>query len=501
MKKLILIIMAAFMSFTAFAAEEVHFPLIKIVSTQNGGSNAFITEPVAAHVKEAQQSWFDFSNVDKPDPYYEKCEITVDGATYAGQVKVRGNWTTNYPKKSLRIKLDKKQNILGLNNGNKFKNWVLLACYKDSSFLRDAAAFTMFKAMFPSYYSSDCRLVEVEANGEYLGVYLLAEQQEIKKDRIDLTEPSDEDPNATNIGYLIEFDSYYYTEKPEEQFEIDYIGKIEDSEGTKLRNLQAGYTIKSDINDKAQHDFIAGYMNKVWEICYRAAYKKTYYRFNSSYELEKYTPEGANDDAKAQNCIAQVLDLESLANMYIFNELICDPDLYLTSFFMTVDLGEGKDHRVRFEAPWDSDSAMGNKRFCANSPDNFNGDIKTSFAGRGQPDVNGSFGEGKRGNPWMVVFVKSGWFKKLVKEQWKKLDTKKVLAQVNKLIDENSSASYQAVYELTRSKWGIAQNGAMDELCEASRKAALSSQAESAAYLKKWISDRFKAVENIIKKL
>nr|MCR4899982.1 hypothetical protein [Treponema sp.] len=63
------------------------------------------------------------------------------------------------------------------------------------------------------------------------------------------------------------------------------------------------------------------------------------------------------------------------------------------------------------------------------------------------------------------------------------------------------SASYQAVYELTRSKWGTAQNGAMDELCEASRKAALSSQAESAAYLKKWISDHFKAVENIIKKL
>ena len=107
-----------------------HFPLISIISTENGGSNSFVKDPVAAHVKEAQQSWYDFSNAGKPDPYYEVCTISVDGQeALPGQVKVRGNWTTNYDKKSLRIKLDNKQNLLGLNGGKKFKNWVLLACY------------------------------------------------------------------------------------------------------------------------------------------------------------------------------------------------------------------------------------------------------------------------------------------------------------------------------------------------------------------------------------
>ena len=43
------------------------------------------------------------------------------------QVKVRGNYTLEYMKKSIRIKFDKPQSMMQLNNGKKFKNWVLLA--------------------------------------------------------------------------------------------------------------------------------------------------------------------------------------------------------------------------------------------------------------------------------------------------------------------------------------------------------------------------------------
>ena len=67
-----------------------------------------------------------------------------------GKVKVRGNWTTNYPKKSLRIKFDKKQKMFGLNSDGEFKNWVLLAAWKDSSFLRDAVGLKLYHKLFPS---------------------------------------------------------------------------------------------------------------------------------------------------------------------------------------------------------------------------------------------------------------------------------------------------------------------------------------------------------------
>ncbi|WP_022932905.1 CotH kinase family protein [Treponema bryantii] len=471
------------------------FPLITITSTNNGGTNYFVTEPVAHHVKDAQRSWNDLSNVNTPDPWYENCSISVDnGASMAGQVKVRGNWTTNYDKKSLRIKFDSKQNLCGLNGGKTFKNWVLLAVWKDASFLRDAVALKMFKAMFPNYYASDCQLVEVEVNGEYMGVYLLAEQQEVKSDRINITQT--DDSAGTDIGYLIEFDKYYTSEVENERFEINYGGNIKDYYGRVLQDVQKGYTIKSDINTAEQKTFIMKYMNRLWRICYDAAYNKKYFKFTDNFTLEEYTPAGANDDEKCKNCISEVIDITSLANMYIYNELVCDPDIYLTSFFMTADFGAGKDRKLRFQAPWDFDSTMGNKRFCT---DDTSSGIYVGkndmFAGACQTDVNCEH-EKIHANPWMVIFIKQGWFQQLVREQWAGINRTSVLNTLTSYIDGNSTDEYSAVYNYTRAKWGTpAQN---DELCTASKTAAASSQAESAEYLKNWLTARFSAVNSII---
>ena len=40
------------------------------------------------------------------------------------EVKVRGNYTLDYPQKPIRLKFEKKQSMLGLNGGNKFKKIV-----------------------------------------------------------------------------------------------------------------------------------------------------------------------------------------------------------------------------------------------------------------------------------------------------------------------------------------------------------------------------------------
>ena len=54
------------------------FPLIKIISTENDGNNDFVTKPVAKHVRESQMSWGDYSNKNFPEPWYEKCTISLD---------------------------------------------------------------------------------------------------------------------------------------------------------------------------------------------------------------------------------------------------------------------------------------------------------------------------------------------------------------------------------------------------------------------------------------
>lgn len=480
--------------------EEVVFPRLKIISTENDGNMDFVLEPIAAHVKESQQSWGDMTNVGVPDPWYEKCDIKDgdDNLIGSGQVKVRGNWTTNYPKKGLRIKFDKKQAMYGLHNGEKFKNWVLLALYKDASFLRDAVAHKMYHKLF-SGYASDSRLVELEVNGTYMGVYLLAEQQEAK--RLGLTEPEDDATN-TDIGYLLEFDSYYYTEAENERFEIDYIGDIKDYGNNTLVDPNNGYTIKSDINGVAQHDFIANYMNNLWRICYEAVYNKQYYKFNSSFELEEWTNiTGANDNEKCKNCVQEIIDLGSLADTYVLNEIVCDPDLYYSSFYMSIDFAEGKNHKLVFSAPWDFDSTMGNKSFCIedtsheDSSKQYMRNINEMFAGLCQGNVNCQEGF-VHANPWMVIFVRQAWFQDMVKTSWAGVKAKNVLPELLEFIDANSTTALQEAFNDTRDKWGNPSGDT--ELCTASKTAAATSQKASADYLKGWLTARFSAVDNII---
>ena len=505
--KLLSVLFVSLMASSLFAANwkvkvpasAERYPIVKIVSTENKGSNDFVTKPVAKHVKDAQKSWGDMTNAKAPDPYYEKCTISLDDDLIGeGQVKVRGNWTTDYAKKSLRIKFDKKQNMAGLHKGEKYKNWVLLAAFKDPSLLRDAVGFKMYSKMFPGYVS-DCQLVELEVNGVYMGVYLLAEQQEAK--RLGLTEPEKNATN-TNIGYLIEFDSYAEHEAENEKFWIGYLGDIKDYNGKKVEDPNSAYTIKSDINDKAQHDFIADYMNKLWKICYEASYNKKFYKFDSNYNLQEYTPDGKNNDEKCRNCISRVLNVESLADTYIFNELVCDPDLYFSSFFMNIDFGEGKDARLYFNAPWDFDSTMGNKRFCAfdSSFDNFTGK-NDMFAGACQTDVNCDHPR-IHANPWLVIFIQEPWFKNTIKERWSALPTRQILSDLQKYIDENSSKKYQPVFEANLKVWGSPTKhlGIERELCDQSKNAS-KTQADAAEYLKNWLTNRFTAVDKIIKNL
>lgn len=130
--------------------EAYNMPVISI-ETVNQDSNKmdFVTKPVTKHVAQAIASW-------TPDyemplaPYYEDCTITLTDEAentvldkVEAEVKVRGNWTTSYDKKPLRIKFKKKQSMLGLNEGQAYKNWVLLAEYKDASMLRNKTALTI----------------------------------------------------------------------------------------------------------------------------------------------------------------------------------------------------------------------------------------------------------------------------------------------------------------------------------------------------------------------
>lgn len=111
------------------------------------------------------------------------------------RIKGRGNSTWNWPKKPYKIKLDSKESLLGLLPE---KDWVLLADYQDGPHLLSAAAFKIGR-MLEMPFTNTIIPVELTINGEYLGVYGLTEQIEIKTNRV----------NVGKDGLLLELEQYF----------------------------------------------------------------------------------------------------------------------------------------------------------------------------------------------------------------------------------------------------------------------------------------------------
>ncbi len=469
------------------------------IETKNKADNVmdFVEKPVAPHVAADIATWTPNYEM-PPAPYYEDCLVTVkdknDNITIENadaKVKVRGNWTTTYDKKPLRIKFVEKRNMLGLNDGAEMKNWVLLAEYKDGSMLRDKAALEIARGLLEEdgLYASDAEFAEVEINGEYWGMYLLAELQQINPNRVNITEPATVDYAGTDIGYFLEFDGYFDDEPELQMFHVDYADNAPlvpfDGEGGNGREMTClpegrgdyrndiGVTIKNDIISQEQHDFISSFVNNTYKIMYEAAYNDAAYVFS-----EDYSEIVPTSDITPFEAVDKVVNLESLADMYIISEITCDADIYWSSFFMTADFGETGDKKLTFTAPWDFDSAMGNKDRCADSTGLYAANIV--------PDVNGDY---ETINPWLAVLMYEEWFTDIIRENWTEAYNSGIFTSACDMIKADT-VEYTAAFNRNYTRWNnILKNDAFKmELSKKAKKCR--SHSDCSEYLCDWLTKR-----------
>ena len=134
--------------------------------------------------------------------------FVLDSAT----TRLRGNASTQFPKKPYRIKFDSKQKPLDA--PAKAKKWTLINNYGDKTLMRNLLAFHISQQMGMPYTPYG-QPVDVVLNGEYKGCYQLCDQIEVNKNRvnIDEMETSDISGEALTGGYLWEIDAYAYEEK------------------------------------------------------------------------------------------------------------------------------------------------------------------------------------------------------------------------------------------------------------------------------------------------
>lgn len=474
------------------------------IETVNQEDNVldFVTKPVASHVSEQIASWTPNYTM-PPAPYYEMCSLSLKDAEnnllldmVEAQVKVRGNWTTTYDKKSLRIKFTETQNMLGLNEGAKTKNWLLLAEYKDASMMRNKTALSIAREILKEdeLYASDAEFVEVWINNNYWGIYLLTEMQQINLDRVNITE-AEKDYTGTDIGYFMELDGYYANESELQQFYVDYADNAElipfdgnNGSGKTMKCLkenekdpkkEIGISIKNDIYSKEQRDFIASYVNNVYRIMYEAAYNNEAYVFDSEYNKIKKTT-----DISPREAIEKVVDTKSLVDMYILSELTCDADIYWSSFYMSVDFGADGNKKLTFEAPWDFDSAMGNKDRCA--------DGQGFYAANIVPDVNGGpdgNGEYETINPWLAVLVYEDWYQEMIKDKWTSVYDNGVFKRALDMIEEDKT-KHSEEFSRNYYRWNniIKNDSFAMELSEEAARCKTHTKAVN--FLSKWLNDR-----------
>ncbi len=341
----------------------------------------------------------------------EKLEINEASAG----IKVRGNSSAYYGdvsqilanKVPYRIKFDKKTNMLGLNNGAECKSWVLLK--SDWDLIRNDIAFRFGRTiMGDSNFCSDGQLVHLYVNEKFQGVYELCEQCQINPNRVDISEPA-EGYTDTDIGYYLELDNYATSDEDNHYISMDYENAtVTDINGETRQFVPAEYSIKNDLYSQNQIDFIDKYLNNLFKIVYEACENGKYYKFDENYDLVD------SDVTTAEEAVSNVMDIDSVRDMYILYEIVHDYDCGEGSFYMCVDLSkDSKCPKLKFTSPWDFNWA-------------YNDSTEKYYAGA-FTDKNFVAKNGDRSNPWFIVLCKQDWFMATVKEKWTEMSQEKLL--------------------------------------------------------------------------
>ena len=280
-----------------------------------------------------------------------------DGTTvYSGgltQIKGRGNSTWNGAKKPYQIKLSSKTDLLQTGDkDNRAKTWVLLANFFDSTMLRNSIAFDLAAAMGmdPALQYTP---ISLYYDGEYRGAYVLSEKVEINSGRVDITdlEEANEAANPT-VEDLTELPTA--TGKTDNGATYIYCTGMQSPE-----DITGGYLLEIDMASRAQEEicyFVTSrgeyVVVKSPECCSKEemAYIASLYQ-----EYEDAVYSGGTNAATGKS-YAEYVNLESIVQCYLINEISKNPDGFHTSAYLYKDAGSDM---MRMGPIWDYDLAFG----------------------------------------------------------------------------------------------------------------------------------------------
>lgn len=142
---------------------------------------------------------------------YTKCTVIIEQndmeysyKTITAQIRGRGNSTWNFDKKPYRLKFDNKVDLFGM---GKARDWILLANSVDKTMLRNFTVYRMAQQFEGLKNTTDCEFAHIYINDDYRGLYLITEQVEEGKNRVEIGDGLDKDGKICapeEMGFLLE---------------------------------------------------------------------------------------------------------------------------------------------------------------------------------------------------------------------------------------------------------------------------------------------------------
>ncbi len=230
------------------------------------------------------------------------------------QIETRGNTAQYFPKKCYGFKsvsTDGKRNNLKLLGMPPENDWVLYASYSDKTFVRDGLSYNLFRQM--GHYAPRARHCILYINDEYQGIYILTEKIKVDNNRV----------NIGKSGALLELTDLNRVKSDELYFTSSICKRT--------------YVFKNP--DTIDEPSILQAKNLINS-------------FESIITAKNFA------DSPLDR-LAEVIDIQSLADYILLNEAIRNVDVMYVSTFWHV----GRDGKLQIGPLWDCDIALGNANY------------------------------------------------------------------------------------------------------------------------------------------
>ncbi len=258
---------------------------------------------------------------------------------YDGRIEIEthGNSSQFFEKKNYRIETQTENGennnvpLLGMPEEN---DWILHGPYSDKSLLRNVLSYHL--GSLTERWAPRTAFCELIINGDYKGLYVLTEKIKRDKNRLDIANVRPEDTEGDELtgDYL---------------FRIDWANDAVDADGWTSFNgdhpFNYGY-VEPNFKDiqPEQKEYLINHIATFEDALLASDYQETYKDY---------------------------IDVESLVDYFLINELAKHIDAFKLSFYMYKEK-DSKGGKINFGPIWDFNLGYGNYDYvCDNSPNDW----------------------------------------------------------------------------------------------------------------------------------